>query len=105
MRCPVCGGKVATDLRVDIDANVLVSGEHVIRLSNHQAVIVHILAQGGAWVTMEQIIKGNYGASPPVSAEQIMRVTISQLRKILRPIGWDILGQYRLGYCLIPREQ
>lgn len=104
MRCPVCGGEVAFDLRVDLDANVAVSGEHVVRLSNHQAVIVHILLQG-RWTTMEQIIKGNYGATPPVSAEQVMRVTISQLRKMLRPIGWDILGQYRLGYCLIPRRK
>lgn len=101
--CPCCGQNVPdANLIVSLETNTASRGSRVAKLENGQADILSVLA--AAWpgiVTHATIANALWGTSSGPSNESvIVRVTISAMRKRIKPLGVKIVPVYGRGYRL-----
>lgn len=95
VKCPCCGQVTApTDtVRVDLDVNRLYFGDRNVELVPRLAEVAHILSRRmPALVLHETIIGEMWGPQLNVN------VAISTLRKLLKPLGIQIVNVWGKGF-------
>jgi DNA-binding winged helix-turn-helix (wHTH) protein len=83
----------------DYNHNVIFFGGTIIRLSPHEADILHVLIRNRARPTpIGILIQKVYGANEPDAAAVSIRVAIHSLRKKIQETGMSIRAEPKIGY-------
>ena len=105
-KCPCCGSDAKTaPITVDVDDACVWLGWRArpVYMRRKQAHLVSLLVgTNGRIATTDFIIESLYdfGADEPEDARKTVQVYISQIRKILEPLGVKIAMVYGSGYRL-----
>lgn len=94
--CPCCKSAILVKIPiVDLNTNTVSWQGKSTKLTPQQACITHVLVQRfpGA-VAINGFISRVWGSMEPEDAAGVMRVRACQIRKKLRPMGWNIKCEY-----------
>jgi DNA-binding SARP family transcriptional activator len=76
-----------------------------LRRRQQRALLGALLIRAGEVVSVDRLVDDLWGENPPASAVGSLQNTVSQLRKLLEPLGKDILRRQAPGYVLdVPAE-
>lgn len=92
--CPCCGQPVTgVDVLVSLDANAATRGDRLVRLTPHQAVILHMLVRAGLrGVGRDALYSGLYGPlGGPPEGSNTLNTQITKLRSKLRALDLAII--------------
>ena len=102
--CPCCKQPVVgNDLLVSLDTNCVSRNGTIVHLEPRMVVLLSVLHnKAPGVVSIEKIIRAMYGREEPRSEapETVLRVRISQMRRLLAPLGVEIKNEYGRGYRL-----
>lgn len=101
--CPCCGQSAPPDdgVTVSLTENRLFYREHSIHLSARLAELAYILAKRmPETVVTGSIIQQLWGDCEGDFADTNVKVAVCQLRKVLQPIGLQIITTWGKGYRL-----
>lgn len=103
-RCPTCGSPfVGERPLVDLDTNTFICSSGWVRFQHIQAEIVAILVKAYPGLARyDAIFLGVYGGGEMPDSDPI-KVHIHHIRKLIRPLGWEIRAVYGQGYQLLRR--
>lgn len=102
--CPCCGAVLKDDRPlVDLNSNSLVVDKHAIKLRPFEAVILHsLLDRYPRVVSKDALITALYGAGDePTDSNNVLEVTISNLRAIVRGTSLSIVNTWAVGYRVV----
>lgn len=103
--CPTCGHDLAptSEIRVDLDRNTLLAGNHAVRLTPTQTELMFVLVEASpAVVPRDRLMSRMYGQSPDQpESDRIIDVFISKARERLRGTGIEIKAHWGRGYSVI----
>jgi DNA-binding response OmpR family regulator len=93
--CPVCGGpRHEPGLKVDLDSNTLVyEGEVLAKLRPAEAEFLYVLSEKiGTPIRREAVVAKMWGHNPPRTADDVLDVYASHLRKSLLNVGYNLFS-------------
>jgi DNA-binding response OmpR family regulator len=103
-RCPCCQQTIPKGLGlvISLDANTAAARGQCVRLPPDKAVIAYALAQAapGA-VTYEKLIDAVWGYDSPLTALNILKSHVWQVRRALEPLRYGVVAVWKHGYRLI----
>lgn len=99
--CPTCGTPFTGERpRIDLDANTFICASGWVHLPGIRIEILTILLKAYPGVARhEAIFLGIYGGGEMPEGDPI-KVHVSNIRKALRPLGWDVRVVHKRGYRL-----
>jgi predicted ATPase/DNA-binding SARP family transcriptional activator len=100
------GEVTALDIGVLGELTVTRDGRSVaITGPGRRALLGLLAANAGHIISVERIVEGLWGETPPTSAVKVVQTHISQLRRVLEPDrdgGWQVLVTHPSGYRFAP---
>lgn len=101
--CPCCHQPVAIDLLVSLDANAMARNGIIVRLQPQSAVVLDLLKRRyPAAVPQDTILEAMNGwrESESVDPHKVLKVRISMIRRLLKPLNVGIEYEVDRGYRL-----
>ena len=107
--CPCCGSpQPASRVLVDVAGNQIAYRGRTIRTEAHVANLAQVLANRfGQVVTIDRIVVAMWPNvdTQPLTTQKVIHVTVSKLRKLIKPLGLQIETVYSRGYRLKQEKQ
>ncbi len=98
----------ATALDIGVLGELTVTrGGHAVEITGpgRRALLARLVADAGRIVSVERIVEGLWGGTPPASAVKIVQTHVSQLRRLLEPDhdgDWQVVVTHPSGYRFAP---
>lgn len=99
--CPTCGQILSdSELRIDLNANVLICDGVAIKITKRQAEVIWLLLKNYPNVTATDRILDTIWRDSD-STLLGLRSQVTYCRRILELIGWTIKSEHNIGYRLV----